>query len=254
MSRTAWPCSEWRTISLATGARVAAAGTARRRSARPPRRRRGGPARRSAACARSRRSGGGRPRARRRRGAAAGARAARRWCAGDGHVRCSDFAAPPASSCRRSRARAGFRAQLELPSMLGSGGLVMIATSSLGDGASLAAARRKGRSTTWSHLLRAPSSARLLPLHALRLRAHARRAPSALTDCPACGGEEFVRASLFSTERLGRRATAHRARGDAVRARARRPAGAARRGARGGSSSRASTSATTRAASCGPWR
>ena len=75
----------------------------------------------------------------------------------------------------------------------------------------------------------------------------------ALTDCPGCGGEEFVRASLFSTERdrssaSGRAAEARRA--DARRAGPARPRRAAREGRASDRARRASTSATRRPASC----
>ena len=79
-----WPCSAWRTASLATRrlARSVAAQLADESAVRG-RSYRWTLLARSAACARSRRSGRGRPRARRRRGAAAGARASRcrqwRW-------------------------------------------------------------------------------------------------------------------------------------------------------------------------------
>ena len=81
VSRTAWPCSEWRTSSLATGvSRRSGRHSSHTRLLRP--RRTGGRARRSAASARSRRSGGGPPPGRRRSGAAACARTALHGCAG----------------------------------------------------------------------------------------------------------------------------------------------------------------------------
>ena len=83
----------------------------------------------------------------------------------------------------------------------------MIATSFPRRGSAPGRQREKGRSTAWSHSLRARSSAQARFAAGSCGYVLTLAGSDTLTDCPGCGGRDFVRASLFSTERIatGRR-------------------------------------------------
>ena len=232
--RTAWPCSQCLTISLATGALAAQRGRARRRAAGGARRR-GGRARRSAACARSRRSGSvGLERAeaaaqqealelldvavvrdaidavgfrRRRRGSCLGSPpsgvfgpSAGGGCVATGRLQERREASP------RLRPAGGFAREFDTVFRTGArlDRLVMIATSFPRRGSRPFGSdpQQRGRSRSWTHLLREPSSAPGRSVASSCGYTLTLDASDVLSRLPRLRRHEFVRASLFSTERI----------------------------------------------------
>ena len=124
----------------------------------------------------------------------------------------------------------------------------MIGTSFPGEGSRPRRLRTEREENIWSHSPLAPSSAQARFAASNCDYTLTLSGSDTLTDCPSCGGKEFVRASLFSnTERIEQRRDRAARRG-AVHSPPSRAATSAWRAPASASTSPASTSATRRAA------